>query len=135
MKIESLHYEVKKSTANVFDFLSDPHNLYHLLPHDKISDWQADQTSCSFKVQGGILIPFILESSDKPNSIRYISGDRSPFPFTLDVNLNGKDEITFGNLVFEGKVPFVFQMMAKKPLTDLFNTMSEKLVNYFDQEK
>jgi hypothetical protein len=51
MKIESKKELVNQSIQIVFDFLKDTRNIYELLPQDKISDWKADELSCSFKVQ------------------------------------------------------------------------------------
>ena len=65
--------------------MSDTNNILHLLPQDKISDWKSDKLSCSFKVQGGIIISFLQESVDEPTRIYLKSGEKVPFKFTLTV--------------------------------------------------
>lgn len=55
MVIESTPAVAKLSIQEVFSFLRDVSNLYHLLPLDKIKDWEASTEHCSFKVQGGSL--------------------------------------------------------------------------------
>jgi hypothetical protein len=49
LKTESSH--VNASAERVFEFLSDARNIEHLLPKDKISDFQSDEKGCSFKAR------------------------------------------------------------------------------------
>jgi carbon monoxide dehydrogenase subunit G len=53
MKIESTKSLVNAPAQTVFDFLINTENLFHIMPQDKMSDWVADEKSCSFKAQGG----------------------------------------------------------------------------------
>ena len=131
MIIESTPAIAKESTQEVFSFLRDVSNLYHLLPLDKIKDWEASTEHCSFKVQGGIIIPMEFLSENKPNQLVLKSGAKSPFPFTLTVNLNQVDNQTEGQLIFDAKVSKMIQLVAEKPLRNLFNTMATKLTERF----
>ena len=88
MVIESTPAVANASIEQVFSFLRDVSNLYHLLPLDKIKDWEASREHCSFKVQGGIIIPMEFLSENQPNQLVLKSGgvkgnaEISPFPFT-----------------------------------------------------
>ena len=64
-----------------------------------------------------------------------ISGEGTPFPFKLTANLKAIDEETEGYIHFDGKVNMFLKMMVEKPLTNLFNYMSEKLAEYFTSQK
>ena len=133
MLIESTPAIVHLPIAQVFDFLKDVSNLYNLLPHDKISDWEATDSKCSFKIQGGIIIPLVLNEAKEFTSIQMNSGVKSPFPFTLTVKLEDLGGSTKGNLVFDAKVSKTIQFIAERPLRNLFNTMAEKLANHYAQ--
>ncbi|MGV3631506.1 MAG: hypothetical protein ACO1O6_09870 [Bacteroidota bacterium] len=128
MVIESKKIIVHQTIHEVFDFLKDTNNIFELMPQDKISDWKSDETSCSFKVQGGIIISFVQAETTNPTRILLRSGEKAPFPFTLTVNLEEKDgHHTKGFMRFEGEVNMFLKMMIQNPLENLFNFMSEKL--------
>lgn len=128
MKIQSKKELVNQSIQKVFDFLKDTRNIYEILPQDKISDWKADELTCSFKVQGGIIISFVQISLESPTTICLKSGEKAPFPFTLIVNLMQKGENqTEGSLSFDGEVNMFLKMLVEAPLTNLFDFMTSKL--------
>lgn len=133
MVLESNKVVVNKDIQSVFDFLKDTNNIFHLLPQDKISDWKSDELSCSFKVQGGIIISFEQTSLEEPTKILLNSGEKSPFPFTLTVLLEETGNQTQGFLRFDGEVNMFLKMMIQGPLEHLFNFMSEKLKEYYEK--
>lgn len=127
MVIESDKVTVQAPIGEVFTYLVDTNNIYDLMPQDKISDWKSDEKSCSFKVQGGIIISFEQVATEQPEVIRLKSGEKAPFPFTLTIFLNVDGDGTRGFLKFEGEVNMFLKMMVEGPLTNLFNFMSQKL--------
>lgn len=131
MLIESTPAVANAPIQEVFSFLRDVSNLYYLLPLDKIKDWEASTEHCSFKVQGGIIIPMEYLSDNNPSQLVLKSGVKSPFPFTLTVNLHEDGQLTKGNLIFDAKVSKMIQLVAEKPLRNLFNTMATKLTERF----
>ena len=133
MLIESTPAVANAPIQEVFSFLRDVSNLYYLLPLDKIKDWEASTEHCSFKVQGGIIIPMEYLYDNKPSQLVLKSGVKSPFPFTLTVNLLEEGQLTKGNLIFDAKVSKMIQLIAEKPLRNLFDTMALKLTERFAQ--
>lgn len=131
MKITSEKAIVQASNAEILEFLSNSENLYHLLPQDKISDWEASVDQCSFKVQGGITITLLQNGKEEPNKLFLKAGEKSPFPFDLTVHLAAAEKGTEGYIEFEGKVNMFLKMMVEKPLSALFNHMTKELQNYF----
>jgi hypothetical protein len=122
---------VKTSIKNIESFLTDSKNIEHLLPKDKISSFQADDSSCSFKVQGGITISLVQDGFEG-DKIFLRSGEKSPFPFKLTIHLKHiEDELTEGYIEFDGEVNAFLKMMVEKPLMNLFNYMSNKLSTHF----
>lgn len=132
MKIKSKHVSVEKPISEIFIFLKDTRNIYHLLPEDKISDWKADELSCSFKVQGGIMIPFQQTGLEEPTRIYLKSGERAPFKFDLTIFLEEKDGKTEGYLLFDADVNMFLKMMIESPLENLFNMMADKMKSHFE---
>jgi hypothetical protein len=133
MKIESQRVEVNAEPTEVFTFLSDAHNIEHLLPLDNIKDFEATNDRCSFKVQGGITITLVQDELTPVESIRMVSGEKSPFPFNLTIFMEASTlGGTNGYIAFDGEVNPFLKMMVQKPLTNLFNYMSQQLKNRYD---
>lgn len=132
MELKSNQVPVKASVKEIITFLSNSENLWLILPQDKISDFKATTESCSFKVQGGITIS-LVQNGQEENKLFLKSGEKSPFPFNLTVNLIEKGSITDGYIQFDGEVNAFVKMMVEKPLSALFNYMSEKLKSHFEQ--
>jgi len=133
MKIKGTETVISASAAEVFNFLSVPKNLEQLLPLDKITDFQADDKGCSFKVQGGILIPLIVTETVDSERIDMNDGDKGPFPYTLSIHIKaGGNNSCSGYIEFEGEVNMFMKMMVQKPLTSLFENMTKKLQLKFE---
>ncbi|HLU87216.1 MAG TPA: hypothetical protein VKZ44_05635 [Taishania sp.] len=131
MKIDSTKVEVNASPDTIYAFLKDANNLIHLLPKDNISDFKSSETECSFKVQGGVTITLVQNGGEEPNKLFLKSGDKSPFPFNLTVHINEIGDKTEGYIAFDGEVNMFLKMMVEKPLTNLFNYMSNKLQQHY----
>lgn len=116
------------SQEKVFTFLTDFNNIKELLPQDKISDWTADMDACSFKIQNAATIPLVKDRVE-PNSKIYIkSGDKAPFPFTLEVFITAVDDASCeAYFEFNGEINAFLKMMVMKPLTNLFNYMAKRV--------
>lgn len=134
MNIESTKVVVAADPKTVATFIKDSQNLIHILPQSQISDWKATPTECSFKVQGGVIISLIQDGDEGPSKIFMKSGEKSPFPFrlTIHVNDNGENQ-TEGFIEFDGELNVFLKMMVQKPLTALFNMMSENLKTHFEK--
>tara|TARA_R110002072_G_scaffold271987_1_gene432056 strand:- start:37082 stop:37480 length:399 start_codon:yes stop_codon:yes gene_type:complete len=131
MTIDSDKVNVTTTPEIIINFLKDANNLIHLLPQDNISDFKSSEQECSFKVQGGITISLIEDGTEGVEKLFLKSGEKSPFPFRLTIHMNQKGELTEGYIHFDGEVNMFLKMMVEKPLTNLFNYMSNKLMEYY----
>jgi hypothetical protein len=131
MTIDSNKVVVNASPEVICSFLKDATNLIHLLPQDKISDFTATVEECSFKVQGGVIISLVQDGSDECSKLFLKSGEKSPFPFRLTIHLTDLNGSSEGYIHFDGEVNMFLKMMVEKPLTNLFNYMSDKLKEHF----
>jgi carbon monoxide dehydrogenase subunit G len=126
MELNSNKVIVAATKAEIISYLSNAENIWDLLPQDKVSDFKATTEQCSIKVQGGITIS-LIENGATENELYLKSGDKSPFPFKLTIKLSEAEGGTEGFIHFDGEVNMFLKMMVEKPLTALFNYMSEKL--------
>lgn len=134
MKIDSNKAIVNASVETVYNFLVNAENIGKLLPQKEVQDFKGTATDCSFKVQGGITISLVQDELKKNEEIKMVSGEKSPFPFHLTVHLKSSEEGTEGYIAFDGEVNTFLKMMVKKPLTNLFNHMTNELRSIFASE-
>lgn len=134
MKIDSNKAIVNASVETVYDFLVNAENIGKLLPKKEVQDFKGTATECSFKVQGGITISLIQDELKPNKEIKMVSGEKSPFPFNLTVHLEPSEGSTEGYIAFDGEVNSFLKMMVKKPLTNLFNHMTNELKSTFASE-
>ena len=126
MELNSNKVIVAATKSEIITYLSNAENIWDLLPQDKVSDFKATTEQCSFKVQGGITIS-LIENGATTDELYLKSGEKSPFPFKLTIKLSEAEGGTEGYIHFDGEVNMFLKMMVEKPLTALFNYMSEKL--------
>ncbi|MBE0677271.1 MAG: hypothetical protein IH592_00765 [Bacteroidales bacterium] len=98
--------EVPCGDADLYAFLTDMRNLQTVVPDGLLTDWQATEDHCSFKIEkaGRITVSlsealphsmitydaetFLTGKMSIQVSIEYISGMRSAFHITAGVNMN-----------------------------------------------
>jgi len=132
MVIDSNKVKVSASQSDVYNFLIDMNNIIHLLPQDKISDFKSTDKDCSFKVQGGVIISLVQKGNKDNAEIYLVSGEKSPFPFKLTIFISDEGSESMGYMHFDGEVNMFLKMMVEKPLTNLFNFMSDKIKTHFE---
>lgn len=133
MNIKSDKSVIDAPVEEVYRFLSNAENIGKLLPKNEVKDFKGDTEACSFKVQGGITISLVQEELEPNSAIKMKSGEKSPFPFTLVILMNDLSGKTEGYIDFNGEVNSFLKMMVKKPLTSLFNHMTNALKEEFDK--
>lgn len=131
MKLESKKVRFSADQQAVFDYLRDLNNFQDLLPADKIENWQSDKDTCQFKIKGAADISFKVARENAPNEIGLVNGDKSPFPFELNIFINEVDGQIEAYNVFDGQVNAFLKMMIEKPLSNLFNYVAEQVENKF----
>ncbi|MEN8786946.1 MAG: hypothetical protein ABF264_05190 [Flavobacteriales bacterium] len=127
MNIESTKTAVNNSQKAVYDFLMDLNNVESLLPEGKFTEWKGSYDECSFKMMG-FNLTLKKDSSVPHNEIKLISKEDSPIDFDLNIYIDQTGENSSeAYLICEARVNTFLKMMIEKPLTTLFNHMSEKL--------
>lgn len=134
MKIESELFTTHVQAKEIIDFLAIPVNIEKILPPDRIQSFESDETQCNFKIQGGITISLVFVQQTN-SSVRYKSGEKSPFPFELTAHIEEILDGSSGQLIFVGDTSPFISMMAKGPLTALFNDMGRNLIDLIEKSK
>ena len=121
MKLESSIATVAKPIEDVFEQLTRA-STYELLMPEEASFRIKDEKHFSFKLGGMPVIPLKLERQT-PNTQIVMAADGGSVPFELHTNLEAIDGETKIQLVFEGNINPMMQMMVKKPLTQFLEAL------------
>jgi uncharacterized membrane protein len=131
MKLESKTGHIPFPAERIYNFLSNFNNFSHLVPADKIQNWKADESSCSFSLprlgQTGVKI---IEK--EPNKlIKLTSIDESSVIFTCWIQLKSMDQKkTIIRLTMEAGLNSMLEVMARKPLQEFLNKLVDQLEKY-----
>ena len=117
-------HTAQSATESLFDFMGDFNNFKHLLPEDKIQDFECTSEQCSFGIKG--LMPLTIKIKERlPKSrITFETTGIAKFVFTLHIHLLENQQT---NVELEGNMNPFIKAMAEKPLRELVNTMASKL--------
>jgi|TARA_A200000113_G_scaffold170116_1_gene155016 carbon monoxide dehydrogenase subunit G len=121
MKLESSIATVAKPIEDVFEQLTRA-STYELLMPEEASFRIKDEKHFSFKLGSMPVIPLKLERQT-PNTQIVMAADGGNVPFELHANLEAVDGETKIQLVFEGNINPMMQMMVKKPLTQFLEAL------------
>jgi len=121
MKLESSIATVAKPIEDVFEHLTRA-STYELLMPEEASFRIKDEKHFSFKLGSMPVIPLKLERQT-PNTQIVMAADGGNVPFELHANLEAVDGETKIQLVFEGNINPMMQMMVKKPLTQFLEAL------------
>ncbi|MFT6843943.1 MAG: carbon monoxide dehydrogenase subunit G [Flavobacteriales bacterium] len=125
--IESKTVTLNKGAEKVFNYIIDLNHFEFLLPMDKLSNWESNENSCSFKIQGSAHIGLDLFSKTEFNQIVIKSSPKTPFPFTLTISLKEEDGKTVVSQLCEAEINSFLKMMVEKPLKNLFDFIADRL--------
>ena len=121
MKLESSIATVAKPIEDVFEQLTRA-STYELLMPEEASFRIKDEKHFSFKLGSMPVIPLKLERQT-PNTQIVMAADGGNVPFELHAKLEAVDGETKIQLVFEGNINPMMQMMVKKPLTNFLEAL------------
>lgn len=122
MNLESPKVTVKKSSQEVFDFLSKVENFESIMPSN-IDKFEADENSFLFALKGMPEIKLQMKETEAPKKIVLGStSEKFPFNLTADIEDND-DESSNVQLLFDGEFNPMVAMMVKKPLQKFIDTL------------
>ena len=122
--IVSETHPTQSATDSLFDFMGDFNNFKHLLPEDKIQNFECTAEQCSFGIKGLMPLTIKIKEREPKSRITFETTGIAKFVFTLHIHLLN-DQKT--NVELEGDMNPFIKAMAEKPLRDLVNTMASRL--------
>jgi carbon monoxide dehydrogenase subunit G len=131
MKLESKVGTINHPDEKIYNFLTNFNNFRHLIPEDKLEDWQSDETSCSFKINpiGRTGVKIVEKQPHK--LIKLTSLEQGNFNFTFWVQLKPIDTLnTHIKLTLDAALNPMLEMMAKKPLQEFLDKLVDQLARY-----
>lgn len=122
--IPSETHPVQSHTDKLFDFIGDFNNFKHLLPEDKIDNFECTSEQCSFNIKGLTALTIKIKERLPKSRITFETTGLAKFVFTLHIHLFDNQTT---NVELEGDMNPFIKVMAEKPLKELVNTMASKL--------
>ena len=111
-------------TDRLFDYMGDFNNFKHLLPEDKITNFECTSEQCSFGIKGLMPLTIKIKERVSKSRITFETTGIAKFVFTLHIHLLENQQT---NVELEGDMNPFIKTMAEKPLRELVNTMASKL--------
>lgn len=125
----TLHASQKK----VYAFFADFNNFEKLMP-DQVINWQSDKETCSFTIESMADIKLKYTAKNPYSGIKVEPDGKSPISFDLSVDLEvspDNEQETVATITVNAALNPMLAMVAKRPLENLVDVMSEKLNGVF----
>lgn len=130
-KFQSERVQIDAPEQEVFEFLSDFRNFKELMP-PQIVNWQADEQTCSFTIQGMADLSMRMVNKNPWTNIHIAADGKNPIEYTLDCFFEpGGEGKSFAGIVFDAELNPFLSMVASKPLQNLVNMLADKLQEIF----
>lgn len=129
--------KIDKHNQLIYEFLADFRNLENVIPKDKISDFEAIEDSCKFKIDG--MGQAGLKTIEKePYSLIKISSDgKSPFGFNFWIQLKPIEQeqnATAVKLTIDAQLNPMMKMMVGKHLQKGIDSLVDHMVTFFNEK-
>ncbi|MET1260810.1 MAG: SRPBCC family protein [Flavobacteriaceae bacterium] len=124
MHIEIPKKAVAKSSAEVFEFLTDIKNFEILMPENTEKFEILDERTFRFALSGMPEIILRLKEQTPNSHVVYgAASDKLPFRLNMDIASvsDTESEVSLG---FEGKFNAMMAMMIKRPITNFMETLA-----------
>lgn len=126
MKIEAKPTNINKPVTEVYTFLKDFNHYQQLMP-EQIVNWESDQNSCSFTIQGMASVKLIFGNNIVNQHLELLPVGKTPFTFSLHANLTDRGSQTEVMVYIDADLNPMLAMMAKRPMENLVNVMATNL--------
>ncbi len=124
---EKQNIPVNTSCEELFAFLSDFRNFEDLMP-EQVTNWKADETFCSFTIQGLADLSMRIDAKYPCSNIRIVADGKNPVDYRLDYFFRaGEDGRCLVGIVFDAALNPFLKSMASKPLQYFVDMLGEKL--------
>ncbi|TLX77703.1 SRPBCC family protein [Labilibacter sediminis] len=130
-KFESDIKQAYHNPDKIFSFISNFNNFEHLIPQDKIKNWQSDEDSCRFSVEGIGEAGLRIVDKEPFKTVKYSTDGKVPFNFYLWVQLKQVAEgDTRIKLTIKAELNAMMKMMVAKQVKKFLNMLGDAIANY-----
>lgn len=127
-KIESKVTKTEVSSEKLFSFVSDFNNFEKIIPPDKVKNWQADEESCSFTIEGIGSAALRITEKEPNNLVKITSEGQTPISFLMWVQLKELAENdTRIKITIDPQINMMMMTMVKKPLKQFVDMLAERM--------
>lgn len=133
MNFNSKPVTLNANQKTVYEFLTDFNNFEKLMP-EQITNWKSDKEICSFTIQGMTDLSLKYDSKEPFHAVKVVPDGNSPISFDLNLKISPNDldeQKTTGIIEINANLNPMMAMIAKRPLENLVEVMSEKLNEEF----
>ncbi len=129
MKIESKIGKSATGSEKIYNFITDFRNFKNIVPQDKVSNWQADQDSCSFKVDVVGKIKMRIFEKEPCSMVKIISDPAvSQYNFTMWIQIKEVgDTDSRVKITLEPEINKVLIPMVKTPLKQFVDSLIDQI--------
>lgn len=129
--------KINKQDQLIYNFLSDFRNLESVIPKDKISDFEATEEICKFKIEG-IGEAGLKTVEKEPHQLIKISSDgKTPFGFSFWIQLKPieqEENSTAIRLTIDAQLNPMMKMMVEKHLQKGIDSLVDHMVTFFNEK-
>ncbi len=126
-KFEKQNIPVNTDCKTVFEFLGDFRNFGDLMP-DQVKNWQADEDSCSFTIEGMADLAMRIDGKYPCSNIHIVSKGKNPADFSMDYYFRDKDDQGCEvSIVFNVDLNPFLKAMASRPLQHFVDKLAAGL--------
>ncbi|HSH50863.1 MAG TPA: SRPBCC domain-containing protein [Bacteroidales bacterium] len=129
--------KTNKQDQLIFDFLSDFRNLESVIPKDKISDFEATEDRCKFRIEGIGEAGLKAVEKEPYKLIKITSDGKAPFGFSFWIQLKPIDEkehTTAIRLTIDAQLNPMMKMMVGKHLQKGIDSLVDHMVTFFNKK-
>ena len=123
-KFESRTGRVNVSSKTIFGFITDMRNFKQFLPGKNLSNWQADNDSCSFEVSPIGKAHMKIVDTDPYKTVKYGGDGLNNTRFFLWIQLKEvSDSDTRVKITIMADINPMIKMMASGPINDFLDKL------------
>lgn len=127
-KIESKITKTEVNTEKLFSFVSDFNNFESIIPADRVKNWEADEESCSFTIEGIGSAALRIIEKEPNNLVKITSEGQTPISFMMWVQLKEMAENdTRIKITIDPQINMMMMTMVKKPLKEFVDMLAERM--------
>lgn len=131
MRLESKIGKIESTDERIYNFLTNFNNFKHLIPPDKVKNWQSDENSCRFTLDplGDTGVRVVEKEPYKLIKLTNLEESNMNFFFWVQLKMLSEDDTRI-KLTLEANLNPMLQAMAKKPLQEFLDKLVDQLTKY-----